>query len=240
VAGGHPDLRRQKMTIHAARLRPRNPKRGMGIRTYQSAVSGTTYKVGEHGQPSPIKLVKSQDELIELGEIEQFQLLTFGTMADLDAFIEKETTQQHRKGNFIQKPVIERAKRPRPVVEDSRIAKAKLDYDSDETGEEEEVDLNDEVGKEEVEPVAVNTGRKPKPAILDDDEDDAEADEEAEEAEADEEAEESEEITALREEVAEMEEKVAEAKRLKRKPGTIKKWEGRLEDAQAALEKSLG
>jgi len=84
--------------ITAVRLRERDKKAGFLMRTYFSAFSRSKYTAGEHGQPSPFRLVKSQGEIDELSRFPQFEILDFDDMDQLNEFVQQEMEDRARKG----------------------------------------------------------------------------------------------------------------------------------------------
>ncbi len=85
--------------MKAARLKERNPSKGLKMRTYTTAATGTKYTAGDIGRPSPLRIVKEPSELEELSGIPQFEVLEFGRMSELDDIIQNEMEARARIGN---------------------------------------------------------------------------------------------------------------------------------------------
>ncbi len=86
------------MSITAVRLQDRDMRKGFGLRTYTSAATSTRYGVGQHGTPPPIRVIKHKGEIAELRAIEQFEIMSFPTMAALNEKVQNEMEIRARKG----------------------------------------------------------------------------------------------------------------------------------------------
>jgi hypothetical protein len=140
--------------IFAVRLRPFNKKLGHGMRDYTSANSGTRYRVGVNGQPSPIKIVEDKKELQELREFPQFEIMPFDSRDELNDFVRTETETATRAGKPTLPPAIEEG--PKPV---SRTVSVLDDDDEDD----DEDDGDSEAAAPPAPPAPpANSGRKAK------------------------------------------------------------------------------
>ena len=107
--------------ITAARLRERNNAKGWLLRSHTSTL-GHRYTAGVGGAPSMIRIVDSSDEAEELAHIEQFEVLVFKGIEELEEFVNKEMQTRVRSGSLPVQAKIENAPKleapkPPPVAE---------------------------------------------------------------------------------------------------------------------------